>query len=618
MCGLAGAYHFKKGDLHESYFAHCMDTMRRRGPDDRHLWQNEQNYIAAFTRLSIRDTSLQGRQPMFSASGKFCLSFNGELYNTEAFKKILLPYDIAYQSTSDTELFLYALIHLGLEKTLALADGIFAFAFYDVEKNALWLARDRMGVKPLYTGVCRDGIVYSSQYDHVIGHPFFSGNSYDEKTIASYLYLGYMPEGDGIIQHTSMLPHGHYMIVSKGKSSLHAYYDYPSSTNEEKENGLEKIISNSVQSQLVSDVPVGTFMSGGIDSTLVSYYANQQAALKSFTIGVDDPAFNETQAAKAYAEKFHLENFCKYIRPEQLESLIEDHVQAFSEPFADYSSLPTLLLSSFAREQVTVALSGDGGDELFWGYPRNAKALEHVYLYKNGVTSRRIKLIQAKISNSKSVELLRHWNMKNFTSYYYSTLSISGATKWLAEIMKAEPGIPFFLLPALQKQESANLSVQDYMQLVRKMEVDLHLQRILLKVDRASMYHSLEVRVPLLSNAMLEKSLQYNYDDCIKNKMGKMNLRQILMEKAGKDLVMQPKKGFTIPMDKWLRNDLKKEVTEKIMDMPSRLAVFFEREKIQRMLSLHAAGKQHGGWFIWALYALVRWDDTHHKNYTIN
>ncbi|MFZ1798313.1 MAG: asparagine synthase-related protein, partial [Chitinophagaceae bacterium] len=156
------------------------------------------------------------------------------------------------------------------------------------------------------------------------------------------------------------------------------------------------------------------------------------------------------------------------------------------------------------------------------------------------------------------------------------------------------------------------------MQLVRKMEVDLHLQRILLKVDRASMYHSLEVRVPLLSNAMLEKSLQYNYDDCIQNKMGKMNLRKILMEKAGKDLVMQPKKGFTVPMDKWLRNDLKKEVTEKIMDMPSRLAVFFEREKIQRMLALHAAGKQHCGWFIWALYVLVRWDDTHHKNYTIN
>ncbi len=614
MCGLAGAYHFKKWDLHKSYFVHCMDTMRRRGPDDRHLWQNEQNYIAAFTRLSIRDTSMHGRQPMLSASGKFCLSFNGELYNTDAFKKILLPYNITYRSSSDTELFLYALIHLGLEKTLALADGIFAFAFYDVEKNALWLARDRMGVKPLYTGICADGVVYSSQYDHVIGHPFFSGNSYDEKTIASYLYLGYMPEDDGIIQQTAMLPHGHYMIVSNGKSIMHAYYDYPSSSIEGKENGLEKIIAESVQSQMVSDVPVGTFMSGGIDSTLVSYYANQQAALKSFTIGVDDPAFNETQAAKAYAEKFHLENFCKYIRPEQLENLIEDHVQAFSEPFADYSSLPTLLLSSFAREQVTVALSGDGGDELFWGYPRNAKALRHINLYKKNITARRIHLIQAKIINSKSVELRRHWNMKDFMSYYYSTLSITGATKWLPEIMKTAPGIPYFLLPALKKAEEKNLSVQDYMQLIRKMEMDLHLQRILLKVDRASMYHSLEVRVPFLSNAMLEKSVQYNYDDCIKNKMGKMNLRQILMEKAGKELVMQPKKGFTVPMDKWLRNDLKKEVTEKLMDMPSRLAVFFEREKIQRMLSLHAAGKEHSGWFIWALYALVRWDDAHHKN----
>lgn len=614
MCGLAGAYYFKRGNLHTGYFLECLGNMHRRGPDDQQFWQNDQNYIAVFSRLSIRDISLHGRQPMFSACGKFCLSFNGEIYNTDSLRILLQPYDIKYQSASDTEVLLYALIYLGIKETLKSADGIFAFAFYDIVQNRLWLARDRMGVKPLYLGICDDGVVYSSQYNHVINHPFFYRNSYNEKIISLFLYLGYMPEGDGIIQQTSLLPHGHYLEVNERKATMHIYYEYPSEAIIGDNIDLEKIIETSVKEQLVSDVPVGTFMSGGVDSTLVSYFANKNKPIQSFTIGVHDPQYNEADIAQQYAARFQLEHFSKYITENDLKKLVEDHVQAFSEPFADYSSLPTLLLSAFAKEKVTVALSADGGDELFWGYPRNVKALQNIYYYKSGIAGRRIKLLWKKLQQNKTTEFFRHWNNKSFIHFYYSTLSITGAMRWLPIITEIPAALPYFLLPDLQKQASGNLSDDDFMQLIRKIEMDIHLQRILLKVDKASMYHSLEVRVPLLSNQMLDASLHYSHRDCIRDKRGKMNLRNILMAHAGKELVMQPKRGFTVPMDQWLRRELKNEVHEKIMDMPARLSSFFSKDKLSCMLQLHAAGKQHCGWFIWALYTLIRWDDTHHQN----
>lgn len=614
MCGLAGAYYFKKGDLHTGYFLQCMDTMQRRGPDDQHYWQNNKNFITVFRRLAIRDTSTHGRQPMFTACGNYCISFNGEIYNTETLRNRLQPYAIPYHSTSDTELLLYALRYLGIKETLAIIDGIFAFAFYDLQEDRLWLARDRMGVKPLYIGICGDGVVYSSQYNHIIQHPFFSKNGYNEKIISLYLFLGYMPEGEGLIRETFYLPHGHYLEVAKGKATQYTYYDYPFEVNPREKIDLEKTLATSVKEQLISDVPVGTFMSGGIDSTLVSYFAQQETALKAFTIGVPDPRYNELEIAQQYAEKFRLQHFARNITEGELKNLVEAHVQAFTEPFADYSSLPTLLLSAFAKEQVTVALSGDGGDELFWGYPRNEKALQFIYFYQSARAGRRLRLLWEKLRHNKTTELLRHWNAPSFLHYYFTTLSITGALRWLPMISEVPIAEPYFLLPDLQRQAAGNLSDIDFMQIVRKMEMDLHLQRILVKVDRASMYHSLEVRVPFLSNAMLDASLHFTHTDCIKNKTGKMNLRNLLSEKAGPELGMLPKKGFTIPMDNWLRHELKTEVHEKIMNMPARLLQYFNKEKLSCMLQLHAADKQQCGWLVWALYTLSRWDDAHHRN----
>ncbi|HRH51332.1 MAG TPA: asparagine synthase (glutamine-hydrolyzing) [Panacibacter sp.] len=616
MCGIVGMYNLKTNNLQHDYFRWCLTTMQRRGPDAQSIWHNNKNYIAGFVRLSIRDLSSNGDQPMLSDCGNYCISFNGEIYNTQLLLQLLKPYRSSYKSTSDTELLLYALIHLGIDKTLEIIDGIFAFAFYALKQDKLILARDRLGIKPLYIGTCSEGVVYSSQYDHIINHSYCKDQPFNESVVASYLSLGYMPENSGVINNTKMLPHGYYCVIDNGGINTYRYYNYFSSATAQKITSVDAVLDDAVSSQLVSDVAIGTFMSGGVDSTLVSYFANKHTYLKSFTVGVTDSLMDESNSAAAFANIFKTDHFCKYISSKDLLNLIDDNVKAFSEPFADYSSLPTLFLSKFARESVTVALSGDGGDELFWGYPRNRKALSFIPYYQKLLWQRRAKLIAAKIKNSSAVELVRHWSQADFMQYYYSTLSIAGAVYWVPQICKAKPTDAFFYEDCKDTYKLHNNTTHELMNIVRKMEVDIHLQRILLKVDRAGMYHSLEVRVPLLNNEMLLQSLNYNFTDCIKGSQGKMNLKQSLIEKSNNELVLQPKKGFTIPMDEWLRKEICKDVTEKIMDMPQHLSMMFNRNQIQQLLSKHMSGAINSGWFIWAIYSLVTWDATHRNKYT--
>lgn len=612
MCGIAGMYTYKNSGLQQEYFSRCAASMRRRGPDAEGVWHNERNYITVFTRLAIRDLSANGNQPMQSDCGNYVISFNGEIYNTVALISALRPYGQTYRSTSDTELLLYALKWLGVDATVAITDGIFAFAFYDNIQNKLVLARDRVGVKPLYVGECNEGVVFSSQYDHIINHDFFRNNGLDENVVASYLNLGYVADGIGVVQQTMQVPHGHYMSIVNGKAETKRYYRYAFEPGQSRERGqLEDIIRSSVNSQLVSDVPVGSFMSGGVDSTLISYYANQRQVIDAFTIGIDDHALNEAEAAKQYAVKFQLQHHCRYIRPGELLRLIDDHTAAFSEPFADYSSLPTLLLSAFAKEHVTVALSGDGPDELFWGYARSAKLPSLLSFYTKGIAAKRLKLLLSKFRNVQSVQLGRHWNSGNFPAYYFSSLFISGALANQKSLLNSEPSVPEFFNDALETFEASGGDGRVLMQIARQLEMDIHLQRILLKVDRASMYHSLEVRVPYLSNAMLDYSSRLSWRECIQHKEGKTNMKRLLADKFGAEQVLKEKRGFRIPLNEWMRNELRSEITEKIMDMPGRLVPFFNRPELGKIIDAHMQSKQDYSWLLWAVYAFVRWDGEH-------
>ncbi len=562
-------------------------------------------------RLAIRDLTENGNQPMVSACGNYVISFNGEMYNTAPFKERLQKKGITFRSTTDTEVLLYALINWGEKYVLEEFDGIFAFAFYDVVNNTLLLARDRSGIKPLYVGHSEHGLIYSSQYDHIINHPYIQQNSINTGALGAYLSLGYVPENAGIINNTFLLPHGYYVKVTAGGFTKEKFYNYPLKQANRLTPKLETILDESVQSQLVSDVPVGTFMSGGVDSPLVSYYAKQHTDLQSFTIGVDDKNMDESDAAAQYANIFKTAHFCKHITEADLLQTISDNTKAFSEPFADFSSIPTLILSKFAREKVTVALSGDGGDELFWGYPRNLRMLKEGMIFKQHTLSKLLNFGKEKISGGNRITRRRHFEVKDFPAYYYRSLFITGAEQWLPELYNNKVEEAFFLHELYAQPGATDVNEHQVMNVLRKLEFDVHLQRILIKVDRASMYHSLEVRVPVLSNSMIDYSTTLTYRDCIQKQQGKYNLKELLISKSSIDLVLKPKKGFVIPIGRWLNNELKKDVQEKVMNMPGELSVHFNRKSLEKMLAEHHSNKMDWGWLLWSLYSLVNWHQQH-------
>lgn len=615
MCGIVGIYNFNRNPLREDYIGWCLKTMKHRGPDSLGVWHNSENYIAGFARLAIRDLSAKGYQPMLSSCGNFCITFNGEIYNTAELKNLIKNHHSQFVSTSDTEVLLYTLMHLGVKKTLQAADGIFAFSFYDIRANVLVLARDRVGVKPLYVGMNSECLIYSSQYDHIINHPIFANETINAQAIGSFLSLGYIPENNGAINKTKLLLHGNYYVIKNGQMEQFQYYDYPIASNHQTKKDLDDVLNKSVNDQLISDVPIGTFMSGGVDSTLITFFANRSKQVNSFTLGVRNSQMDESINAKAFAEIFDTNHHCKYFSENDLLKLLDENAKAFSEPFADYSSLPVLLLSKYAKEKVTVILSGDGGDELFWGYPRNITALKYFNYYKNSKNIRRIKIVFNKIFENSKIDIGRHWNEDDFISYAYHTLFISGALGQLQNIFKKEAAEDYhFQLLKNTKTKFCDQEING-MNALRKLEVDVHLQRILMKVDRASMYHSLEVRVPMLSNQMLDLSAAYTFKECIEGANGKMNLKKSLIKKATEQLVMQPKKGFSIPMGDWIRNEIRNEVEEKILNMPSHFSDLFNQKKLELLLHEHMTHKQDWGWMIWALYSLVKWDTTHRKTF---
>ncbi len=610
MCGIAGICSFGKIiDQDCSLVKDFNSTMVRRGPDQEGFWSDHTNVVFGFRRLAIQDVNPRASQPMFSEDGNYVLVYNGELYNTASIRNELST-KFEFKTTSDTEVLLYALIEYGVSAVLNRVDGIFAFAFYDIKKCELILARDRPGVKPLYYGLSHNRLVFSSQYNHIVKDPAVRNNPISSRALSHFIDLGYVPEGEGFFENTFLLPHGHYATYTPTGLTVTPYFEFPI----ENSNGvadLETTISQSVKSQLISDVPLGTFMSGGIDSTLVTYYAkNEVKDLKTFNIGSTDPEFDESQYAKTYSEIFKTDHFGRVFHEQDLQHLITDNVAAYSEPFSDYSSLPTLLLSGFTKERVTVALSGDGGDELFWGYPRTLKSSRFTHERLKGRGGLLYSFFKNRIAGKKDLPLVL-LKYKSFSEMYYSQLTVSGSQFWKAKILNDPQVADAYFLKGAQALESKLKDVEGLMHLMRKMEFDLHLQRILIKVDRASMFHSLEVRVPLLSNNMIRAAASYSFTDCFHPGEGKIPLRKIIRKQVGDELAALPKKGFVVPIDEWIRTTMKKDFYEKILDMPKALQVHFNRPQLEQLLKEHCEQRKNWSWIIWSLYSLSSWYGKH-------
>jgi asparagine synthase (glutamine-hydrolysing) len=617
MCGIAGIYSYTNKKPDTAYLEWCISTMKRRGPDDEGLWTNHSNYAAAFVRLSVRDITHNGHQPMLSSDGKHCISFNGEIYNAADIKNRLTAIGCKWLSDTDTECLLYAIIYWGIEKTLEIVDGMFAFSYFDVSKNRLILARDRMGIKPIYIGESSEGIVYSSQYDHIINHTFFNHQSISETAVGQYLHCGYVPSGCGFFEKTELMEPGSFIVVENNQSVRYRYYHFkPHKHQPVSQQLLSETIADAAASQLVSDVPVGCFLSGGVDSSITTWYAatSSKMPLQCFTAGYSDAKFDESFYAKQVAKKLALPHQVSMLSLADADKLVNEHTKAFSEPFADHSSLPLLQLASFAKEKVTVVLSGDGADELFWGYKRSINMLANSNLYGRFSRLRAGFTRAHKLKYGKEIAAPGFWNHDNFASLCYSRMGITGGLVFASDVLGKKPSMPSFAkeLCLLAQTRSRN----DLMQVARQMELYYHLQRILLKVDRSTMHVGLEARVPLLNNKMLELAAGLNHPCCIQKNEGKYILKKLLGTLMGNEFAFRDKKGFVIPINDWMRHSLHKDVEEKIMNMPYALSQYFNREKLWSYCSDFFAGSNDFGWPIWSVYMMINWYNTHTKKRT--
>ena len=500
------------------------------------------------------------------------------------------------------------------------ADGIFAIALFDREKNTLELARDHLGIKPLYFGWQDDICVFSSEYNPIVSHQKFRNGAIIPNALQGYFQFGFIQEGEGLIQNTMFVPQGYVIRVdSSGKWSLNPYEDGIQSRRKDLSKAdIDPTLYRTVQEQMASDVPLGAFISGGVDSVLVANYAStsSSSSLGAHTISVEDDLLDESVTAKALVSMMEgsVEHKMSKVKDKAVLQSMEWFEQSMGEPLGDFSSLLMLQVCYEAKKDITVALSGDGGDELFFGYPRFRNAHRLMGFFKKGKAGRLFSILLSRFSAQPlPISLLGY---EGFLDYYLSKQGITGNERALPLVLNE---VDQSYRPLHFKNIKNENSNHPDFNSARLLELRIHLQRVLLKVDRASMFHSVEVRVPLLSKKAVALSGLFEADECIDDQNLKKPLKNLLLSKLGeraKDVIYGKKKGFEPPLGAWLKSDLRDRVAERIYEVPISLQPFINQNGIDRIWSEHQKGERNNSDIIWALYSLFTWIDKHLENAT--
>ncbi|MBI5739853.1 MAG: asparagine synthase (glutamine-hydrolyzing) [Nitrospirae bacterium] len=591
--------------------------MSRRGPDDHGSWSDKRHCTVAFRRLAIIDLSLRGHQPMTAIGDRYALVFNGEVYNFMYLRRQLESRGIEFSSNSDTEAVLYSLIEWG-SGALARFNGMFALGFYDRVEKKLLLARDHAGIKPLYYLVCSDGIVFGSQYDQLLEHPWGRYLRVSEKALGLYLRLAYVPAPYALMENTHMLEPGTWMEVtaegdiSRGRFFDLPHYAAPTLRGEEAIEAVDEAVTAAVRRHLVSDVPVGAFLSGGIDSPLVvaKMRSLSNSPIRAFTIGTGERTTDESEDAVNYAREIGVEHRVRHISAGQAIDLIDDVIEACGEPFGDYSIFPTLMVSRLASRDHKVVLSGDGGDELFWGYPgRFSRLISLAGAFRTPPWMRKVRWAMNKALSGGSGN--GHLRMKSLGDWHRSMHNHLPEAV-LREIFPSLPVWP----PECGAFSYGGCDPDRAAQHSRWNEFVYHLTMVLLKVDRASMYNSLEVRVPLLDRQVIEVASQIDWNDClnIELKTGKLPLRRALARYV--NYQTQGKRGFEIPMATWLRTSLKGLFEEKVLSRSDFLGLELDRKALKKIFERHVSGERDYAWGLWPLLSLSLWIERHRSPYS--
>ena len=659
MCGLTGFLdptYQTRPDQFEVITSKMTASLYHRGPDDSGVWCDVKSGIAlGHRRLSVVDLSSKGHQPMHSSCERYCLVYNGELYNHHEIRNELegLGASPNWKGNSDTEVILEAISCWGLKAALERFVGMFAFALWDKRDRVICLARDRIGEKPLYYGWLGNIFVFGSELKAIREHPAWCGEI-NRDTLALFLQYGYIPAPYSIYKNIFKLLPGTFLslpcqeISDSGKptslSPLPAekYWsarDVAEAGQDETillssqgyTDELEKLLKKVIKQQLVADVPVGAFLSGGIDSSAIVALAQVQSSIpvKTFTIGFEEEMFDEAKYAKRVARHLGTDHTEYYVTSNEALEVIPKLPHMYDEPFSDVSQIPTFLIAQLARQHVTVSLSGDGGDELFGGYNRH---LWGVSVLKRILNNPRW-LRKAAFKGLVGISPLA-WNkmFKLLGSLFFGKFKqVNPGEKIhkLAELLKSNSEAEFYLkltsywqlasspalnwnpltIPATDSDQGPHL--QNFTEQMMYLDMVSYLpDDIMVKVDRATMAASLESRAPFLDHRVVEYAWKIPLDLKICSGQGKWLLRQVLYKYVPRELIERPKMGFAVPIDSWLRGPLR-DWAESLLDV-GKLAEdqYLDPVPIRKKWAEHISGKKNWQYHLWAVLMFQAWRES--------
>lgn len=636
MCGIVGF--FIKENINEaklrSHLSVMTNSLSHRGPDDKGVFFDKEYFLGfGHTRLSIQDLTKNGTQPMFSHSKRLVIVFNGEIYNHFQIRKLLNnDFNINWVSRSDTETLLICIERYGIAKTLKIVNGMFAFSIFDRKLNKLYLARDKFGEKPLYYTIKNKNFFFGSEIFAI--EKFQDLNlEINKHSLNLYSKYQYIPNPHSVYKNTYKLQPGSYLEIDVKKFNSYddmniiKWYDLKkvilnskNKISSEKDLSLKTILQNSVRSQLISDVPVGCFLSGGIDSSLITSIMAEISTSKinTFTIGLKDRNFDESIFSKEIAKHLGTNHHEYLLSEKEVSDRVINIINDYDEPFADSSQIPTNLISQFAKKEVSVVLTGDGGDELFGGYNRYLwskkliivmklipykirKIIGKLLLLNPNLAKKVINMLFNKTNNPYSkIEKIssKLVNLKSEDDIYYNLV-----TEWKDHENLFDKKYIFNLEKFEKIEKLNNIENMMYFDSLSYLTDD-----ILYKVDRSSMRHGLECRAPYLDDDVVKKAWQIPFSKKINNsKNGKIILQNLLSEYIPKKMFDRPKMGFSIPLAKWIRGELKDFVYESISSNNFKNFDLINHKVANKYLEEHISNKRNWEHKIWSLVVLSNW-----------
>lgn len=630
MCGLTGFFLSNKSIDKNKLIKNLNDmtsALIHRGPDTKNIWVNDENRVGlGHTRLSIRDLSPNGNQPMKSSCGRYTIVYNGEIYNVDENKIDIENKGIKLKSTSDTEILVELISIYGVENTLTRINGMFAFVVWDNEEKSVYLVRDRMGIKPLHYFFSKNKnvLVFGSEIKSIT-QSFLIRKEININALNSFLMFGFNKNNETIYKGINQVKPGEIIKITENFDKIHNQYwsinikNFETNKNKSKlkeaEIELEELIKDAIKIRTVSDVPIGTFLSGGIDSSLVTSLLCEinKTKVKTFSVGFAEKEYDESKDAKEIANYLGTEHHEIFIGEKELLFFFDNLHEIYDEPFADSSQIPTAIISSYAKKNVGVILSGDGGDELFGGYNRYLDCENFIKQNKN-ISTLTKKNVAKFIKSSpqslvKLIEIFTKKNNLNFKcneylkSFETNNLYNNFLAQWrsLDEVLNHE-----FIDDETIKNfnSSTNYNFDFYM----CQDINEYLPNdILTKVDRASMFSSLEVRVPLLDYRIVNFATKLPNKFKINNNEQKIILKNILKKKLPTHLIKKNKMGFGIPIDKWLRTFLKERVNFLLSEENLKKNQFLNNSSIKNLWNDHLNYKGNYGLKLWNIIIFQQW-----------